>query len=79
MPIVDMPLEQLKSYMGTNPRPDDFDEYWERGLKEMRETDPKTELVKMSFSFLLRIVMIYTMTEQKRQNSRKAFNTEKPE
>ena len=49
MPIVDMPLEQLKSYMGTNPRPDDFDEYWERGLKEMRETDPKTELVKNEF------------------------------
>lgn len=49
MPLIDMPLEKLKKYMGTNPRPDDFDEYWERGLKEMGETNPETQLVKNKF------------------------------
>ena len=27
MPLVDMPLEKLKEYSGTNPRPADFDAY----------------------------------------------------
>jgi cephalosporin-C deacetylase len=45
MPIFDLPLEQLKSYEGRNPRPDDFDEYWARGLDEVAATDPRIELV----------------------------------
>ena len=28
MPIVDMPLEELRVYRGINPKPDDFDAYW---------------------------------------------------
>ena len=28
MPCIDMPLEKLQSYMGRNPRPDDFDEFF---------------------------------------------------
>jgi len=46
MPIVDMPLEQLKKYKGVNPRPADFDEYWDRGLKEMHSLDPEVKLVQ---------------------------------
>ena len=49
MPIVDMPLEQLKTYRGINPRPADFDQYWDRAIKEMRAIDPKVQLVKSSF------------------------------
>ncbi len=49
MPVVDMPLEQLKKYNGINPRPDDFDEYWQRALKEMNAVEPKVELVKSNF------------------------------
>jgi len=49
MPLVDMPLEQLKTYGGINPKPDDFDAYWERALAEMRATDPDIELVPASF------------------------------
>lgn len=49
MPLVDMPLEQLKTYEGTNPRPADLDEYWERALAEMRAVDPQVELVSSSF------------------------------
>jgi cephalosporin-C deacetylase len=43
--LLDMPFEQLKSYTGRNPRPADFDEYWDRALAEMRAVDPKVELV----------------------------------
>ena len=50
MPLTfDFPLEELKTYRGINPRPDDFDEYWEKGLKEMRSTDPKLELIPADF------------------------------
>jgi len=49
MPIIDMPLEQLRTYQGTNPRPTDFDEYWERALAEMRAVDPQIELVPSTF------------------------------
>jgi len=49
MPIVDMPLEELKKYQGRNPRPADFDEYWDKGLAEMRAIDPKVELVPSWF------------------------------
>ncbi|WP_139993411.1 acetylxylan esterase [Paenibacillus paridis] len=49
MPLVDMPLDQLKTYGGSNPRPLDFNEYWEKALKEMRELDPQLELVESEF------------------------------
>jgi len=45
MPLVDMPLDQLKAYAGRNPRPHDFDAYWEKALAEQRATDPKPELI----------------------------------
>ena len=49
MPLVDMPLEQLRTYAGRNPRPDDFDAYWDKALSEMRSVDPKVELVPAAF------------------------------
>lgn len=45
MPLIDMPLEQLWSYQGRNPKPSDFDAYWDRALDEMRSVDPQVELV----------------------------------
>jgi cephalosporin-C deacetylase len=45
MPLVDMPLEQLKLYAGRNPRPADHAEYWDRALAEMRRIAPRVELV----------------------------------
>lgn len=39
-----MPLEKLLQYEGRNPRPDDFDPFWEASLAEMRATDPQLEL-----------------------------------
>ena len=49
MPLVDMPLAKLKAYQGTNPRPEDFDAYWDRALAEMEATDPKPELLPAAF------------------------------
>lgn len=49
MPVLDMPLAELKTYQGKNPRPADFDEFWDKSLKEMRATDPKLELVPAKF------------------------------
>jgi cephalosporin-C deacetylase len=49
MGLFDLPLDQLETYGGTNPRPDDHDAYWERALAEMRSTDPAVELVPAEF------------------------------
>ena len=50
MPLLfDMPLDELPTYQGTNPRPDDFDEFWDTGLAEMRAIDPKVELTPAEF------------------------------
>jgi len=31
----DLPLDELWTYAGTNPKPADFDEFWDRGIAEM--------------------------------------------
>ncbi len=50
MPLTfDYPLEKLKTYLGCNPRPSDFDQFWEKSLEEMQATDPHTELVPAQF------------------------------
>jgi cephalosporin-C deacetylase len=49
MPTIDMSIEELKKYNGLNPCPDNFDDYWEEALMEMRNTDPKVELIPSEF------------------------------
>lgn len=50
MPLLfDMPFEQLQEYKGTNPRPDDFDDFWDRSLEEMRSVDANIEIVPSDF------------------------------
>ena len=49
MPLIDMPLEQLKNYMGINPCPADLDEFWDKSIAEMKALDPKTELIPCKF------------------------------
>ena len=49
MPLVDMSVEKLKLYEGRNPRPADFDEFWDRSLTEMRAIDPKAEFIPFPF------------------------------
>jgi len=50
MPLLfDMPYEDLLTYEGTNPRPDDFDRFWDRSLAVMHSIDPQVELVPAEF------------------------------
>jgi len=42
---VDMPLSELKNYMGKSPRPEDFDQYWERALNELEQQSMEVELI----------------------------------
>jgi cephalosporin-C deacetylase len=44
MPLIDLPLAQLREYNGRNPRPVDFDAYWGRALDEMRALGSAVEL-----------------------------------
>jgi len=50
MPVFEMPLDELRTYGGRNPRPDDFEQYWGGAVEEMRSTDPQIELVPHALS-----------------------------
>lgn len=49
MPIIDLPLKELQAYTGINPRPEDFDAYWDAALAELGQIDPCVELVPAAF------------------------------
>ncbi len=49
MPLIDMPLEKLRTYKGRNPKPADHEDYWTRALAEMHALDPQVELVPAEF------------------------------
>jgi cephalosporin-C deacetylase len=50
MPLLfDMPMAKLRKYKGTNPKPKDFEAYWDKGLREMRALDPQVKLVRADF------------------------------
>lgn len=49
MPLIDKPLDELRTYQGINPRPDDFDAYWEEALDEMAAVDARVELRPAGF------------------------------
>ncbi|MCO6450883.1 MAG: acetylxylan esterase [Caldilineales bacterium] len=50
MPLLfDMPLAELYEYQGTNPRPSDFDAYWDAALAEMKAVNPDVELIPADF------------------------------
>ncbi|MGB3717069.1 MAG: alpha/beta fold hydrolase [Candidatus Promineifilaceae bacterium] len=50
MPLqFDMPLEELRSYQGVNPRPADFDAFWDRSVAEIDALDPEVDLKPADF------------------------------
>ena len=49
MPVLDMPLEKLREYRGVNPRPQDFDTYWDESLQEMHGIAPDPEYREAEF------------------------------
>lgn len=50
MPVVDMPLAELEAYRGRNPKPDDFEAFWDASIAEMRALDPQVELKPHPFA-----------------------------
>ena len=57
---IDMPLEKLKNYKGINPKPVDFDIYWERALTEISSIQPAIEISETKV--LSRTADIYDLT-----------------
>ena len=49
MPIIDIPLEELKCYRGVSPCPKDIDAFWDEAVEEMKAINPKTELIPSGF------------------------------
>lgn len=49
MPLIDMPLSQLKTYKGRSPKPKDFDRFWDRQLAGMWALDPRVDLKPADF------------------------------
>ncbi len=49
MPMIDMPLEELRVYRGITPKPADFDAYWAAALAELEATPPAPEFLPAEF------------------------------
>ena len=50
MPLnFDMPLEELYQYQGRNPRPADFEQFWDNSLADLNHIDPQVELIPADF------------------------------
>ncbi len=49
MPMMDMPLSELKQYKGISPKPHDFDEYWDKALAELKAQPDNAEFIPASF------------------------------
>jgi cephalosporin-C deacetylase len=45
MPQLDKPLHELREYQGTNPKPADYEAYWDRALQELDRIDPQVEMI----------------------------------
>ncbi|GBC60982.1 acetylesterase [Desulfonema ishimotonii] len=50
MPLTfDMPLDALKTYQGCNPKPDDFDMFWDRSIADMKALGTVAKLERAEF------------------------------
>ena len=49
MPMLDMPLHELKTYMGTNPCPEDLDLFWDKAVAELEQIEPQVKLERAAF------------------------------
>ncbi len=50
MPVVDMPLPKLEAYKGVSPKPNDFDEYWDRARADLAKQDLAPEFIPSTFT-----------------------------
>ena len=49
MPMIDMPLNELKQYKGISSCPDDIDQFWNNALKELPSVNSSIEYVPANF------------------------------
>lgn len=73
MPLTfDLPFDQLLTYQGVNPRPTDFDAYWDDSLAEMRAVQPDVELIpcEMQTPYAECLDMYFTGVGQARIHAR---------
>ena len=49
--LVDKPINDLLEYTGRNPRPADFDAYWDKALAEMKSVDPQISMTPAKFQY----------------------------
>ena len=49
MGVFDLPLNELKVYKGSSPCPEDFDEFWDKSVKEAKSLEWNLKLEKSRF------------------------------
>jgi cephalosporin-C deacetylase len=49
MPLIDMPLDELRQYKGISPCPDDIDAFWDEAVEEMKNVHAKLVLSRAPF------------------------------
>ena len=50
MPMLDMPIERLRTYQGQNPKPADFDAFWDNELEKIHAFNGAYEIIDTEFS-----------------------------
>ncbi len=60
MPVLDMPLKELRAYRGSSPCPADFDAFWDASLAKLEAIDP--EAVYTPDPFPSRATELYDLT-----------------
>lgn len=51
MPLIDMPLSELKIYQGSSPCPSDFEQFWETSLAELELVDFNLDMSPSKLQF----------------------------
>lgn len=49
MPMLDEWMEKLTAYQGSNPKPADFDAFWDDSIREMKAVDPDITITPAQF------------------------------
>mgnify|MGYP000161648250 FL=1 len=39
--LIDKPIDELRTYLGSSPLPEDFDSYWDESLAELAALPPE--------------------------------------
>ena len=49
MPSFDLPINELHEYPGRNPKPEDFDHFWDESIDQMQDQNPQLVLTPSSW------------------------------